>query len=368
MQTKTKAPVTVGDVIAWFDERQDKRDAFLRANGLAAAILTPVGEDCAFRRYFRLHHNDRAMILMEAVPDNAEFVTPGHKLSDFIRIGTALRDTGVATPQVYAADAENGYVLLEDFGSTSFKQALEQDLAREDAYALATDVLTHMRQAVNAETLALPRYYDSHVHTALRRVIDWYLPAIRQQRNADGLAGEYLAVWQQIEDGLPPCPQGFLHIDFHFENLMWRPQRTGLAQCGVLDFQGAMIGPQPYDLANLLEDARVDVPLDIRMNMLARYTSGMDAAERDLFLRWYRILATQFHCRVIGQFIRLAVKDGKPRYLPMIPRLQNYIIEGLKDPILSPLREFFAAQSVSFTEAVDFEPSEIAAFIREDAF
>ena len=110
MQTKTKAPVTVGDVIAWFDERQDKRDAFLRANGLAAATLTPVGEDCAFRRYFRLHHNDRAMILMEAVPDNAEFVTPGHKLSDFIRIGTALRDTGVATPQVYAADAENGYV------------------------------------------------------------------------------------------------------------------------------------------------------------------------------------------------------------------------------------------------------------------
>ena len=117
MQTKTKAPVTVGDVIAWFDERQDKRDAFLRANGLAAATLTPVGEDCAFRRYFRLHHNDRAMILMESVPDNAEFVTPGHKLSDFIRIGTALRDTGVATPQVYAADAENGYVLLEDFGS-----------------------------------------------------------------------------------------------------------------------------------------------------------------------------------------------------------------------------------------------------------
>lgn len=359
---------TVGDVTAWFDSRADKRDSFLRANDLATVALVPVGEDCAFRRYFRLKDAKRSMILMEAAPDNASFVTPGHKLSDFMRIGSALRDAGVATPEIYVTDTDNGYVLLEDFGINSFKDALRHGLGRADAYALATDVLIHMRQAVNAQTLVLPRYYDSHVHTGRRRVIDWYLPAVRNAKNEDGLAESYLDVWQRIEDSLPPCPQGFLHIDFHFENLMWRPEQTGLAQCGVLDFQGAMIGPQPYDLANLLEDARVDVPQDIRMNMLSRYTSGMSAGQRDLFLRWYRILATQFHCRVIGQFIRLAVKDGKTRYMPLIPRLQFYIREGLKDPILQPLGEFFDDQSVRFDEAVESSPSEIAAVIRDDAF
>jgi aminoglycoside/choline kinase family phosphotransferase len=194
------------------------------------------------------------------------------------------------------------------------------------------------------------------------------MPVTRGQRNPDGLVEDYLRVWDGIEATLPPVPYGFLHIDYHFENLMWMPQRTGLARCGILDFQGAMVGPAPYDLANLLEDARIDVPADLRAAMMGRYCQVMNAEERAIFQAWYRILATQFHCRVIGQFIRLAIRDGKPRYMTMIPRLAGYIRDGLKDPVLAPLAAWFTAQGIDFTAVDGFDLDKAAKLIREDAF
>ena len=48
--------------------------------------------------------------------------------------------------------------------------------------------------------------------------------------------------------------------DFHSPNLLWLPEREGIARVGLLDFQDALMGPAAYDLASLLQDARVDVP------------------------------------------------------------------------------------------------------------
>ena len=354
----------------WFEKRKHLRDAFLQAHGWENATLHPVGEDGAFRRYFRLRDTaGKAVILMEAVPEGHNMATPGHSILDFIRLSKYLRNIGIAAPEVYEVDAKEGYVLLEDFGDVSFKAAWEKGIVpRDDLYGLATDVLARMREQGKPGDIALPDYYQSHVHTGRRRVIDWYVPAVRGAQNPDGLVEDYLAVWDKIEESLPPVPCGFLHIDYHFENLMWNPSRAGLDRCGVLDFQGAMTGPLPYDLANLLEDARVDVPADLRDAMMDRYCSSMTPDEREVFQSWYRVLATQFHCRVIGQFIRLAVVDGKTRYLPMIPRIAGYIRDGLKDPVLAPLDQWFKAQGIDFTQVNGFYAPAIQPAIRPDAF
>jgi len=358
----------------WFETRSALRHAFLTAHGWGDASIVAVGEDSAMRRYFRLSRDDgQSVILMEALPDGHALATPGHSMNDFIRLSAYLRGIGIAAPDVYQIDKTEGYLLIEDFGDASFKKALDQNPnSREDLYGLATDVLSWLRQNGKADgkagAVTLPDYYQSHVHTGRRRVVDWYIPAIRNAKNPDGLVEEYLAVWDGIEKSLPPVPRGVLHIDYHFENLMLRQGQTGLARCGVLDFQGAMTGPVPYDLANLLEDARVDVPADLRDRMMDRYCSAMTPDERDNFQKWYRVLATQFHCRVIGQFIRLAVRDNKPRYMAMLPRIAGYIREGLKDPVLKPLADWFAAQQIDFTQIAPLDAQTIRPHIRPDAF
>lgn len=353
----------------WFDDRTDLRSAFLERCGWTEATFIPVGEDCAFRRYFRLRKDDgKTAVLMEAVPDNSPLATPGHKIGDFIRIGYYLRQIGLNTPPVYDADERLGYVLMEDFGDVSFKKAREQGIDNNALYGLATDVLSALAENSAENTLELPDYYESHVHKGRQRVVDWFMPVVRGEKMPDGLVEDYQALWDGIENTLPSCPQGVLHIDYHAENLMYLAEREGLDQCGILDFQGAMRGPVPYDLANLLEDVRSDVPTDVQEAMLVRFCRDMDAAEKENFMAWYRILATQFHCRVAGQFIRLAVRDGKTRYLSYLPRVCAYIRKGLDDPVLKPLAQWFAGQGVDFQAPDIDDPAVLSSFIRDDAF
>lgn len=352
----------------WFDSRAHLRDAFLRRCGWVDARRAPVGEDSAFRRYIRLTRGNETALLMEAVPDGERIATPGHALRDYIRIGAYLRGIGLRTPEIYESDERNGYLLLEDFGDVSFKTALANGADPHGLYGLAVDVLSHVREHVKPGAIDLPDYYQSHVHTGRRRIVDWTLPALRGMKNPDGLAEEYLAVWNGIERSLPPCPCGFLHIDYHVENLMWLQRGADLARCGILDFQGAMTGPLPYDLANLLEDARIDVSPALRASMVERYCGGMAAAEAENFKNWYRVLATQFHCRVAGQFIRLAVKDGKTRYLAHLPRVAAYLRDGLEHPLLKPLKLWFSKHKIDFEAIPSIDPLLLAPHIRDDAF
>lgn len=339
----------------WFAENTPVREEYLERTGWADADITPVSEDCAMRRYLRLQKGDKTVILLESLPDSHPHATPGHKVCDYIRIGSYLRNAGVYTPEIYDYDEEKGLLLVEDLGHQTFKQALESGVSAKTLYAQATDVLRYMRENVPANGIDLPSYNDSHMHADRTHVINWYWPAVTGIKPTENDVQDYINVWDQIESQLPPVPQVFTHVDFHFENVMWLPENKGLSRCGVIDFQQAVVGPAPYDLANLLEDARMSVPDGIRAAMMVSYCEGMTKEEREIFQSWFRILAAQFHCRVIGLFIRMAVRDGKYGYFPHLPRLAGYMRDNIEDPLLAPLKQWFADHSVSF--AADLVPT-----------
>ncbi|MGH1398102.1 MAG: aminoglycoside phosphotransferase family protein [Alphaproteobacteria bacterium] len=333
-----------------------EREQFLQTHGWS--IISTVGQDSSIRRYFRLRKGEQTAILMETVPDHSPQSTPGHSIADFVRISKWLNEIGANAPDIYAIDAERGLLILEDFGGICFKYAVLSGENAHDLYDVAAKTLEHI--AAQNCPLDLPQYYDSHVHLRHRRIIDYYLPLLRGQANEAGLVEAYRSVWAGIEGTLPLCPQTFVHVDYHAENLMYLPKEGGVKRCGILDFQGAMIGPAPYDLANLLEDARADIPADIKAAIL-------DAKDEN-FRAWYRILATQFHCRVIGQFIKMAAMDGNDSYLKHIPRLQSYLIEGLKDPLLVPLAQFFKENDIVFNKEIPEVLDTLKPLIAADAY
>lgn len=342
----------------------DAKQNFLREAGWQDAAEQGVGEDWSQRHISRLTKNGKTAILMHSLPDDDPRLTPGHKPSDYVRIDQYLNGLGLSAPQIYEADPTRGLLLVEDFGETSFHELG----ASPEMYLAATDVLIHLYQNTEHPGIELSDYYQGHIHTGRRRVIDWYTPALRNRKNEDGLAEAYLAVWDGIEKNLPPVPKRFLHIDFHPHNLMWLPERPGLKRVGPIDFQGAMFGPAPYDLANLLREARRIVPEDIQKACLKVFASKMPAGEWDGFYSWYKVLAAQFHCRVIGQALRLAIKLDKTHLLGIIPILQKQIEVDLKDPMLAPLAQFFKENGIEFLRPFDTDLGRIAPLIREDAF
>jgi len=190
--------------------------------------------------------------------------------------------------------------------STSFAVYLNEGGEPAQIYSAAVDVLEHLKS--QDCPLQLPHYFESHVHAGHQKIIEYYAPT-KLKNMGDVLAG-YHAAWAEIEAAAPLCEMGFVHVDFHAENLMWLADDSAGSRIGVLDFQGAMNGPLAYDLANLLEDARIDIGDELRGEILSRQSAETR--------HWYRILATQFHCRVIGQFIKMANEDGKHGYLKYI--------------------------------------------------
>ena len=296
-------------------------------------VLEPLARDVSSREYFRGNKNGRDFILMR-YPD----ISAKHReeMLEFIRIGEWLSDNGIKTPDLYEFNKENCIAQFEDLGRVSFGRALRENPAmREKLYILATDILREL--AIIGEPDDLPLYKDSKIHENRRQIVDYYLPVLN--KNAD-LSG-YLNAWDEIEGGLPPCPQGFIHGDYHLENLMYIESNQGLKKCALIDYQDALYGALPYDLVNLLEDARIDVPDDLRKNMIDRYCADMSASDKQDFLKWYRVLGTQFHCRVLGLFIKLSAEQGRDDYLIHTQRLQSYINNALKDPLLLPLKLWF---------------------------
>lgn len=343
----------------YFESRVELRQDFLRRNISGEFSPMLIAADWASRRYFRItKKSGGSVVLMEAIPDHTGAYTPGHKVSDFIRIAKSLKESGIHAPEIIVADEQEGFVLIEDFGDVNIYDALEAGEDSDVLYTAATDVLVQMRDHVDAPKLSLPSYYDSHVHKGRQRIVDWYIPATRGEKNSDALLQSYLVAWEEVERAAPPCPMGFVHGDYHVQNLMRLED-----DIGVLDFQGAMYGPVPYDLANLLEDIRRDVPQDIHDAMILRYSGGN--AE---FAHWFRIMATQFHCRILGQVLRLAIAGGRPGFLKFIPRVQNYIQQGLTDPVLAPLAAWMREEKVDLTAEGCFDPDRVKKFIRDDAF
>lgn len=304
-------------------------------------------QDASPRRYYRAEKDGRSAIIMDA-----QHLDP-QEFKDFIGVGQWLRSLGLRAPEIYEADEPHQNLLLEDFGDLSMKQALLQGADALNLYGKAKDILDCLKGAPCS--LVLPNYSKTRVHDWRRLVIDYYLPAVTHKIAAPDFVQQFLDVWTGIESTLPPCPRGFLHMDFHVENLMVLADGS----LGILDFQTAAIGPLGYDLGNLAFDMRFDVPPDVQQFLLR----SCDDALRP----WVRVLATQFHGRLLGQCLRWALRENKMQYLQYIPRLENYMRAALQEPILAPLKAFFEHVDLDFQGLGAIEPERLRPLIASDA-
>jgi len=266
---------------------------FLNKSGWGGASITPLSADMGLRRYFMLQRGDEAALLMDM--SRAGILETG--LQEFINIAKFLQ-----------------------------------------------------RQSAAENTLELNSYKETLIWKRLGQFVDYYMPLAcadgtgRQTTQED--YDQFQSVWKDIEGTLVPCPMGVCLADYHLENLIWRPDtKNGY---GLIDFQDAFWGPQPYDLLNLLEDARVSVEGDIKQSMKDLYCNAMSLEERQAFDDWYVVLSAQFHCRVLGLFIKFARENGGVEFLGHIPRLQGYMRENLRNPVLKPLKDWLAGHKVSF--------------------
>ena len=303
------------------DTRLETLTAWLRAClGGRSLKIAPASADASFRRYFRVWDGDRTYVAMDAPP-------PQEDVRPFVAVARALEAAGLNVPHLHEADAQQGFLLLSDLGSTHYLAALGAGASPQSLYPPAAAALLAMQ--LHPELQAGLGVYDRPVLTREVRLFpDWFL-ARHLEVSVDTAVEELIA---RTLDGLVAAvaeqPRVFVHRDYHCRNLMVSPPRTP----GILDFQDAITGPATYDLVSLYKDCYVRWPRDQVIAWVEDYRLQARAAGHALpgsteFLRWFDLMGAQRHLKVLGIFCRLWYRDGKASYLGDLPRVLGYVTE-----------------------------------------
>lgn len=348
-------------------DREQQRLDFLSAAGLADAARDPLPGDASTRRYERLTTtNGKKLILMDQPPSeesavagpeaseaermalgyNAEARLAGGSVAAFVAIAGWLRSQGLSTPQVGARDTDAGFAVLEDLGDDVF--ATHHD-GLETLYGSAVDALVGLHAATpprvieaDSEIWPLHRYDALAYRAGLDPFLDWWFRFAGLPAASNDLHAEWSALWAPvIARGVAGDPV-FVHRDYHAENLLWLPERDGLARVGMLDFQDAVRGHPAWDLLHLLQDARRDVAPELETAMLDRYLARRPELDREAFLHDYRALAALNAARILGRvFARQEVLFRRDRYTAFMPRTWRHLERNLRTPGLESVRDWF---------------------------
>lgn len=305
-------------------------DEFLDGAGWGGAAIDPIPGDASFRRYFRINRDGQPAMLMHAPP-------PHEDPQPFLDVAQYLTHHGMRAPEIYAADAARGWVLLEDFGHDRMRDWLDANPTGEmAAYTGAIDALVQL----HAQPPGPFAPYDMAVYQREAALLtEWYCPAMGLDVDAAGYAGAWDAALAPMLARQNPGVS--VLRDYHAENIMLLGDPADNAPQGLIDFQDALVGHAAYDLVSLLQDARREVSPELERAMLDRYLAQVDA-DAD-FEADYARLGAQRNAKIVGIFTRLNKRDGKPHYLDFIPRVWRAMERDLAHPALAPVAAWFDA-------------------------
>ena len=278
--------------------------------------LTPASADASFRRYFRVHLDDRTLIAMDAPP-------PQENCTPFVHVAEVFASAGLNVPRILEQDIERGFLLLSDLGDITYLRALNENNAN-DLYRDASQALVKLQLASRADVF--PPYDETLLLREMQLFPDWY---IARHLNIELTAAQQ-AVLQDtfalLNRNILAQAQVFVHRDYHSRNLMLCD-----ANPGILDFQDAVYGAITYDLVSLLKDAYISWEENQVLDWAVRYWQMAREAHLPVptdfadFYRDFEWMGAQRHLKVLGIFARLYHRDGKDGYLKDLPLVMDYL-------------------------------------------
>jgi aminoglycoside/choline kinase family phosphotransferase len=104
---------------------------------------------------------------------------------------------------------------------------------------------------------------------------------------------------------------------------------------GLIDSQDAIIGNPLYDVASLIDDVRIKLPLNLQDRLFDFYykKSKFKNEKYQNLKNDFEILSVQRNLKILGIFVRLLKRDGKSNYLKYLPRTWNLLEKRLKNPV-----------------------------------
>ncbi len=347
--------------------------AFLEASGHGGAERRFLIGDASARIYETLHlPGGKTELLMNAprreigpvLRDGKRYAQIAHSAEDiapFIALDRFLEQCGFRVPAIIAHDLADGLALIEHLGDDRIID--DQGKLVTDRWETAIDGLVVLHRLDIPESIPIPGGGDHVIPPfdpdammiEVELFLDWYLPFRRGSAVPAAVRARFDDTWKNLIDGLAPVETGLVLRDYHSPNILWQAGETGIRKIGLIDFQDTMIGPVAYDVASLVQDARVTVPPQFADHLVGRYEAARAKAAQDFdpagFRRVLAIMQAQRATKILGIFVRLRDRDGKPGYMRHLPRMETYLREALKHPVLHPLHACYTQAGMTLDES-----------------
>ncbi|NSL20251.1 tRNA (adenosine(37)-N6)-threonylcarbamoyltransferase complex ATPase subunit type 1 TsaE [Agrobacterium tumefaciens] len=341
---------------------------FLAKNGKGDATRHFLSGDASTRAYETISTDGPDLILMDwrrplrgaIVADGKTYAEIAHLAQNarsFVAIGNYLRNSGFCAPEILAADTDQGILLLGDLGRDG---VLAPDgTPIEERYLQSVACLAALHKAPeprklpvgDGSTYEVPPFDRPAMKIEVSLLVEWYVPHKRGKSLSDTEKRDYYALWDSLIDALSGCESGLLLRDFHSPNILWQEHNAGIRQVGLIDFQDAMIGPTAYDLASIVQDARVTISPELQERLLSHYLDirrDEPSFDEASFLKAFAIMSAQRNCKLAGIWVRLLERDGKPGYMKHMPRTFRYLSAALSHPELAPLKDWCVHMGMEF--------------------
>ena len=298
--------------------------------------LTTVSGDASFRRYFRAQLSEQSFIAVDAPPanENSEL---------FVEIAGYLREAGVKSPEVFAKNYSDGFLLIEDFGDRLYLPrflTLQEggldaisEYQVENLYKDAIRALIKIQSSVDKKRLA--PYSRKNLRTEMQLFEDWFCGHYLRLDLSTTERELISSTFAFLEEAALGQAEVAVHRDYHSRNLLILddarfPEGSGP---GIIDFQDAMAGAYSYDLVSLLRDCYIRWNPDLVESLALHYFELANAAgvvegtSASQFRRDFDLMGLQRNFKVMGIFSRLCIRDNKPQYLADIPLVIRYFLE-----------------------------------------
>ncbi len=311
--------------------------------------------DASARSYELIASGSEQLLLMNApalpdgppIKDGKPYSKIAHLAEDvkaFVAIDELIRSEQFCAPEIKAQDLDGGLLLIEHFGSEGIIDSQRVPIA--ERYMAAIEFLAEFHQCKfqaesklsSGETYTIPTYDEQAILIEVDLLLQWYAPSLSGGKIDTADIEKFEAIWCNYARTIQTHEQTLVMRDYHSPNILWRENKVGTERIGVIDFQDAVLGPIAYDVASLAQDARVDVSSELETQLVNHYIACRKAKNTKFntaeFRESYAIMAAQRATKILGIFIRLNERDGKPGYLKHLPRVQEYLQRSLKHPAL----------------------------------
>lgn len=298
------------------------------------------------------------------VRDGKRYAQIAHTAEDiapFIALDHFLAEQAFRVPAIMAHDLQDGLALIEHLGEARIIDDQGHPIA--DRWETAIDCLVALHRQVIPDDLpisgggvhTIPPFDADAMMVEVELFLNWYLPFVSGSAASPDERAAFHAAWTDLIDALAPAETGLVLRDYHSPNILWQTNETGIRKIGLIDFQDAMIGPLAYDVASLVHDARVTIQPEFADRLVERYETARTELDAEFDRRVFRdalaIMQAQRATKILGIFVRLRDRDGKPGYMRHLPRMETYLHRALQHPVLQPLQECYTKVGITPTES-----------------